>query len=215
MQTSQKGIDLIKSFEGCRLSAYKPVPTEQFYTIGYGHYGADVERDMKITQAQAEAYLKSDLAKFEKNVSKYDAVYHWTQNEFDALVSFAYNLGSIDGLVSKGTRTKEKIAECMLLYNKAGGKVFAGLTKRRKAEQTLFLSGEASESSAPTLRLGSKGEAVKSVQTYLSLLGFQVGEIDGIYGIQTMTCVKEYQAEKGLKPDGIWGVQSWASTGKA
>ncbi len=138
MKTSQTGIDIIKKFEGCRLDAYKcPAGV---WTIGYGHT-AGVTAGQKISPAQAEAYLRADLEKYEKNVEKYNDRYRWTQNEFDAMVSFAYNLGSIDKLTAHGTRTKAVIAEKMLLYNKAGGKVLAGLTKRRQAEQELFLAG--------------------------------------------------------------------------
>ncbi len=139
MKTSQAGIDLIKKFEGCRLDAYKcPAGV---WTIGYGHT-AGVTAGQKISSAQAEAYLCADLEKYEKKVEKYEDRYRWTQNEFDAMVSFAYNLGSIDKLTANGTRSKTVIAEKILLYNKAGGKVLAGLTKRRQAERELFLAGK-------------------------------------------------------------------------
>lgn len=141
MKTSERGINLIKKFEGCRLQAYKPVATEKYYTIGYGHYGADVAPGAVITQYQADAYLILDLEKFEKKVEKYNAKYHWTQNEFDALVSFAYNIGNIDQLTQNGTRTKQQIAAKIPEYRKAGGKVLQGLVKRRAAEQELFLEG--------------------------------------------------------------------------
>ncbi len=137
MKTGQAGINLIKKFEGCRLTAYKcPAGV---WTVGYGHTGG-VKEGQKISQAQADMYLRADLEKFEKNVGKYDSTYRWTQNEFDAMVSFAFNLGSIDKLTANGTRSKAVVAEKMLLYNKAGGKVLAGLTKRRQAERELFLS---------------------------------------------------------------------------
>lgn len=136
MKASRDAINLIKQFEGCRLDAYKcPAGV---WTIGFGHtFG--VKHGDKISQAQAEAYLMTDLARYEANVEKFNAKYNWTQNEFDALVSFAYNVGSIDGLVSNGKRTKAEIADAFLLYNKGGGKVLSGLTKRRKAEQALFI----------------------------------------------------------------------------
>ena len=136
MKTSKNGINLIKKFEGCRLTAYKcaaGVPT-----IGYGHT-AGVKMGQAITQEQADRYLKDDLVKYEKNVGKYDSKYRWNQNEFDALVSFAFNIGSIDQLTANGTRDRKTIAERILQYNKAAGKVLEGLTKRRKAEQALFL----------------------------------------------------------------------------
>ncbi len=72
-------------------------------------------------------------------MDKYSA-YNWNQNEFDALVSFAYNIGSIDGLTAKGARTRSEIAAKILEYNKAGGKVLAGLTRRRQEERKLFLT---------------------------------------------------------------------------
>ncbi len=160
MKTSQTGIDLIKKFEGCRLDAYKcPAGV---WTIGYGHT-AGVTAGQKIYPAQAEAYLRADLGKYEKKVEKYADKYNWTQNEFDAMVSFAYNLGSIDKLTVNGTRTKAVIAEKILLYNKAGGKVLAGLTKRRQAEQELFIArreentSEAAGSTVRTYSLSADG----------------------------------------------------------
>lgn len=136
MKIGQAGINLIKQFEGCRTTAYKcPAGV---WTIGYGHT-AGVKQGQKITQAQAEEYLRQDLAKYEKLVAKYEAKYKWNQNEHDAMVSFAYNTGSIDKLTANGTRSKAVIAEKILLYNKAGGKVLSGLDKRRKAERELFL----------------------------------------------------------------------------
>lgn len=138
MKTSEKGIELIKKFEGCKLQAYKAIPSEKHWTVGYGHYGPDVTPNMLISQVQAEVYLRLDLEKFEKKVEKYNDKYLWTQNEFDALVSFAYNIGSIDQLTANGTRTKDQIAAKIPAYNKAGGKVLGGLTKRRAAEQKMF-----------------------------------------------------------------------------
>ena len=137
---SKDGLELIKRFEGCRLTAYKAVPTEKYYTIGYGRYSPSITPGMTITQEQAENWLIEDLAKFEKKVDKYDSVYHWTSNERASMVSFCYNVGNIDGLTAKGTRTKKQIADAMLNYNKSGGRVLAGLTKRRQAERELFLS---------------------------------------------------------------------------
>lgn len=138
MKISDRGIALIKQFEGCKLTAYKPVPTEKYWTIGYGHYGPDVAPGAVISQIQADMYLRLDLDKFEKKVEKYNDKYHWTQNEFDALVSFAYNIGSIDQLTANGTRSKSTISMKIPEYCKAGGKKLPGLVKRRVAEQALF-----------------------------------------------------------------------------
>ncbi len=140
MRTGQAGLALIKYWEGCRLTAYKPVKGEKYWTIGWGHYGPDVKQGRTITQAQADAMLKRDLIGYENNVMKFHAKYHWNQNEFDALVSFAYNTGSIDKLVKNGKRSRVEIAEKILEYNKgAGGKELEGLKKRRQAEWELFL----------------------------------------------------------------------------
>lgn len=138
-QISVNGINLIKSFEGCRLKAYKPVKSEKYYTIGYGHYGADVAANLIISQYQAELLLLKDLGKFCAAVNKYDPIYRWTQNEFDALVSFAFNIGNIDQLTAKGTRSKAVIADKILAYNKSGKKTLPGLVRRRNAERALFI----------------------------------------------------------------------------
>lgn len=217
MKASINCIEMIKHFEGVRLKAYKPVPTEKYWTIGYGHYGADVAAGMVITQAMAENYLRSDLAKFEANVNKYDSVYHWNQNEFDALVSFAYNLGSIDQLVNNGMRGKAEIADKMIQYTKAGGKVLSGLVRRRQAERNLFVKGIVSADPVvverQTIKKGSRGEAVREWQTYLFSLGYLL-LTDGIFGKMTEMCTKDYQNKNGLDADGIVGSKTWKSMQK-
>lgn len=145
MRISNKGIELIKQFEGCRLKAYKDpagVPT-----IAYGHI-AGVKMGDTITQEQADELLKDDLVIYEAKVAKYDDKYHWNQNQFDALVSFAYNIGSIDQLTSNGRRSIKTISDKILEYNKAGGKKLEGLVRRRKAEKALFDEAIKGDSSA-------------------------------------------------------------------
>lgn len=139
MKISENGLNLIISFEGFCSNATKAVKTEKYYTIGYGHYGKDVEEGQTITKKEALILLEKDLKRFEKKVMKYDDCYKFTQNEFDALVSFAYNVGNIDQLTAKGTRTREEIADAMLRYIKSGGNVLNGLRKRRNKERELFL----------------------------------------------------------------------------
>lgn len=151
MRISNDGINLIKQFEGYRLTAY--YDTAGIRTIGYGHAywnGAD-----KISAAEAEALLKSDLIKFENAVNKYDNIYHWNQNEFDALVSFAFNVGSIKQLTDDGKRSKSLIAYKMLLYVKSGGKRIEGLYQRRLKEQALFLKKCAIKSDIPNYIVGN------------------------------------------------------------
>lgn len=141
MNISQKGIDLIKNFEGCRLTAYR-CPAN-ILTIGYGHTGSDVSTGQKITQEQAEKLLKSDLLVHCNNVSRLVKV-PLTQNQFDALVSFEFNVGY--GYFASSTMLKllnqKKYREAAAQFNRwvyANGKVLAGLVKRRAAEKTLFL----------------------------------------------------------------------------
>ena len=136
MKISDNGLNLIKKFEGCRLTAYQDAVG--VWTIGYGTTNADkaitgttICQGLKISQATADDWLRQSVdKKYGPKVDKYSA-YNWNQNEFDALVSFAYNIGSIDGLTAKGARTRSEIAAKILEYNKAGGKVLAGLTRRR------------------------------------------------------------------------------------
>lgn len=135
---SANGLNLIKSFEGCKLTAYKCLPTEKYYTIGYGHYGPDVTAGMKITKEQAEELFLQDCEKAIKNVNSFMSKYNFNQNQFDALVSFAFNIGSIIQLTASGTRTLEQISSKITAYNKSGGRVIAGLVKRRAKEKELF-----------------------------------------------------------------------------
>lgn len=138
MKTSYRGINLIKEFEGLRLTAYRcPAGV---YTIGYGHTRG-VKRGMKITEEEASAFLTADLRNSEKAVERYDSVYHWNQKEFDALVSFTFNCGATNlrSLLRNGRRNRSQIVATLPLYRKAGGKVLKGLERRRAAEKALFL----------------------------------------------------------------------------
>lgn len=140
MKISENGINLIKQFEGCVLHAYKCVPSEEYYTIGYGHYGADVQADQTITQETAESMLRDDIKRYETLVNIYQNRYIFNQNEYDAMVSFCYNIGSLDQLTQHGKRNKKEIADAMLLYiHDADGNELEGLINRRKAERELFI----------------------------------------------------------------------------
>lgn len=165
MNLSAKGLDLIKRYEGYRSQAYKPVPTEKYWTIGYGHYGPDVKENMVITEAQGAELLRGDCASAEAAVNKQP--YTWTQNEFDALVSFTYNcgVGNLRKLTGNGKRPKSEIAKKMLAYNKAGGKILNGLVRRRNEEQKLFLTGSEVEvkTSAVTAPIKSTIKGVKGI----------------------------------------------------
>ena len=163
LSISDNGLALIKQFEGCRLTAYKTVSTEKYWTIGYGHYGADVKQGQTITQTQADNYLRNDCDSAEKAVNSYMNKYNWNQNQFDALVSFTFNCGSgnLKTLLNNGQRTIAEISAKITAYNKSGGKVLQGLIKRRAAEKELF-DKPTSSSTAPVLP--STQNAVKFVR---------------------------------------------------
>ena len=133
---NKSGLNLIKKYEGCRLTSY--ICPAGVLTIGYGHTGKDVKPNQTITKKKAINLLKKDLARFERHVQSYNYIYEWTDNEFSALVSFAFNIGNIDQLTAYGTRSRSQIRTAMLKYVKANGKTLQGLVKRRKAELKLF-----------------------------------------------------------------------------
>lgn len=143
MTTSQQGRDFIKQFESLKLQAYKPVETEKYYTIGYGHYGADVKKDMTITKERAEEMFLEDLQPYEREINKMGI--NFTQGQFDALVSWTYNLG-VGNLISSTMYKKimakaqdEEITDQMIKWVNSDGKPLNGLKKRRVAEANMFL----------------------------------------------------------------------------
>ena len=159
MKTSEKGLALIKSFEGCKLEAYKcPAGV---WTIGYGHT-AGVKKGMKITQAQADSFLKSDVEKYETYVNNKNL--NLNQNQFDALVSFTYNCGAGNLSTLVKGRTLAEISNALLLYNKASGKVLAGLKRRREAERALFITPVVV--TKEEVRVEVKGDESMSVKAY-------------------------------------------------
>ena len=212
----QAGLALIKQFEGCRLTAYQC--SAGVWTIGYGHT-AGVYKGMKITQAQADAFLKQDIAKFEKyinNPSYVPFTDKLNQNQFDALVSFAFNLGQ--GNVKKlcTGRVMNQIPSAMQQYCKAAGKTLPGLQRRRKAEAALYnkkvesCTGvttttvkESEEYSMNTIKKGSKGKSVKVWQIIIGTTA------DGNFGSGTENMTKTWQKNHGLTVDGIVGKNSW------
>lgn len=167
MMISNEGLTLIKQFEGCVLKVYlDPVGIK---TAGVGHTGADVNamaEGTKITQAQADAWLRSDVKKAEANVASFDRIYHWTQNQYDALVSFAFNCGSINQLCANGKRSIAEISAKITAYNKAGGKVLAGLTRRRKAEKAMFDRASDKQTATTEKRQETNTEAYTKGGTY-------------------------------------------------
>lgn len=233
LTTGTQGINLIKEFEGYNGNAY--VCPAGVWTIGYGTTkypnGKAVSKGDTCTKAEAETYLKSDVVKFERNVNTFDAKMKWNQNEFDALVSFAYNLGSINQLMtgsatgnaSSPLRDRNTIAAKMLLYNKASGKVLAGLTRRREAERKLFLTAvsgttSSSTSSSSTAANTEDRTTVKYFQKWLNE-NYKTGlTLDDKYGTLTKkAAIKALQTElnkqfkANLSADGIVGIKTKAA----
>lgn len=185
-KVSKRGIDLIKEFEGCRLTAYQD--EVGVWTIGYGITNSDksitgttIKRGLKISQATAKKWLEESLnRKYLPKVMKYVTRYNWNQNEIDALTSFAYNIGSIDQLTANGSRSRDTIAKKMLEYNKAGGTVYRGLTRRREAERKLFLTPVEEEKEVKK-REGcfapvKSPETCDSIEEFLKKRDFKSGE---------------------------------------
>ena len=142
MKTSQAGIDLIKSFEGCKLRAYQD--SVGIWTIGVGHTGPDVCAGVTVSDQEAISLLQMDLHEAEEAVERLVTA-PLNQNEFDALVSFTFNLG--EGNLRKSTLLKylnqmryEDAANEFPRWNRAGGQILPGLTRRREAEKQLFLT---------------------------------------------------------------------------
>ena len=140
MKTSQKGVSFIREFEGLETDAYQDVVG--IWTIGVGHTGPEVKKGMTITESAALDILGKDLDKFEKGVAKLVKV-PLSQDQFDALVSFSFNVGlgnfqssTLLKLLNQGNY--EAVPTQLLRWNKAGGKEVAGLTRRRAAEGQLW-----------------------------------------------------------------------------
>ncbi len=141
MKINEAGLSLVKSFEGFHLTAYKcPAGV---WTIGYGHTGKvdgkAICEGMKISETKATELLKDDMERFENAVKNCALTFEPNENQFSALVSFAFNCGAGNLKTLVKGRSAEVVAEKMLLYNKAGGVVLNGLIRRRKAERELFL----------------------------------------------------------------------------
>ena len=139
MNISQEGLDLIKKFEGCELKAYQD--SVGVWTIGYGHTKG-VEEDQEITQDEAEDMLASELDEYEgyiRDMVECDL----EQCQFDALVAWVYNLGptnlrSSTMLKRLNANDLDDVPNQIKRWDKAGGKVLAGLVRRREAESLLF-----------------------------------------------------------------------------
>lgn len=245
MQTNNAGLELIKRNEGCRLTAYRDVVN--VLTIGWGHTGPDVYEGMTITQAQADQMLVDRLSReFEPGVLAAIGNAETTENQFSAMVSLAYNIG-VGRLDDPKTPQNEAsgfkgstvarmhragnytaAANAFLLWNKAGGKIFAGLTRRRQEEADLYLRRDATavetvsaETAAPPAATGDPSpgmvvgkpaaeppiETLKAIQVTLKEAGYYVlhrktGKpliIDGDFGEQSRAGLDDLLAAAGQR----------------
>lgn len=227
MKINKATIELIKKWEGLYLHSYQD--SVGVWTIGWGITSADkaitgtsIRKGMTISKATAEKWLKESLEKkYLPKVMKYDHVYHWNENEAGAMVSFAFNVGSIDQLTAYGTRSKAMIADKLMLYKKAGGKTLRGLLNRRKDERRLFLTPcgpqkySGSLPGLPERGYYKMGDGylqnpkykpnIKLVQKALNWALDEDIAVDGCYGGDTRRAVINLQEKTGLDPNGCFG----------
>lgn len=213
---NSEGLKLLTTFEGCKLNAYDD--GGGVWTIGYGHIKT-AKKGMTITQTQAEELLQADLNKFESFVE--DAVQvPLSDDQFSALVCFCFNVGAGQAGFGGSTLLKllnqgdfEGAANQFPRWNKVKGKPWLGLTRRRLAEQALFLGQPwqpfltYEEPTTRTLKLTDPcmtGEDVRQFQAALKQAGMSV-TIDGVFGRETEKLVKQFQQQKNLEADGIVG----------
>lgn len=201
MKASQSCVALIKEMEGCRLTAYLDTLAEpDVWTIGYGHTGPDVYPGRVITQQKADALLLDRLNReYGPGVERALAGAPTTQAQFDAFVSFAYNVG-VGGFARSSVLRHHRdgdhqaAADAFRKWNQAGGRVWPGLVRRREAERALYLSQPAS--GKPPLRTEQAIRAFKKatlrLQKNLKGAGFDPGPIDGLYGRRTESALAAY-----------------------
>lgn len=218
MRVSKKCIEMVKEFEGLYLTTYKDAVGVN--TIGYGITNADkaitgttIRKGMEIDKVTAEKWLIDSLNyKYLPLVMKYQGRYGFNTSQIDALVSFAYNVGSIDQLTNNGKRSIKEIEAKITAYNKAGGKTLKGLVRRRLAELKMFgESVKCFDEGWPILpsrgyfQRGDKGNQVEQAQKLLAWLDLYEGKIDGLYGEKTEEAVKKLQGRVRTTKNGKFG----------
>lgn len=208
MKTSRQGVAFIAAQEGVVTRAYRDAAG--IWTIGVGHTAAAgppiPARGMTVTRDEALAIFASDLPRYEGRASA--ALGPGPQTVFDGGVSFDFNTGAIDraswvGRLKAGDRTSARAA--LLKWNKAGGRVIAGLVRRREDEARLIFDGRYGESETTEAE-------VRAWQADLATLGFYAGAIDGIAGAASRAAIIAYQrSHPDLVVDGIVGPATRAS----
>lgn len=200
MRTSKTGVELIKQFEGCELTAYLDrISDSLVWTIGYGDT-QNVYPGQTITQEEADERLMRRLAnEFEPGVLRAIGGAPATQAQFDAMVSLAWNIGIGAFKGSSVARwhkagNYQKAADSFALWNQAGGAVQRGLVRRRAEEAALYLSGTPSDELTD---IDADIEtAVKLIQKLLGERGIDPGPVDGIPGPRTLKALGDWQAAR-------------------
>ena len=205
MQIGEKGLNLIKSFEGCILQSYddandkivNPGDTVRgTLTIGWGHTEG-VYKGQKITQDEANRILAEDMVRYANDayriICNANVPFELTQDMFDALVSFHYNCGCLAQLLQNGTRDKQTVADKMLEYINPP-QFREGLLRRRTAERALFLDGQGTSINTTSC----SDNWVARFQRECNVQGFSNQAVDGIPGVNTLKgCPTLHYGAKG------------------
>lgn len=192
MKTSQEGVDLIKKWEGCRLKAYQDI--RGIWTIGYGETGPYVYEGLVYKQDMAEMGLLRRLAdEFEPAVETAGLA---TQNQFDAMVSLAWNIGAAAFKSSSVCRLHRKedyvgAASAFALWNKVVGVANKGLTNRRAEEAALYSRGLVIKAIPPAPSYDHY-LCAKSIQAALQKAGLYKGAVDGSWGPKSRAAYQEF-----------------------
>lgn len=149
MEPSENAFEMIKAWEGLHCRAYKALPSERYYTIGYGHCRPEVKKGQSVTVKEAEQLLKNDVAEYSQLLDAINPTL--LQHQYDALISLIYNIGwynfvtSMTCVVTSSLNRKTTpidVARRIILWVRSGGKVILGLQRRRVMEANYFLGYE-------------------------------------------------------------------------
>jgi GH24 family phage-related lysozyme (muramidase) len=149
MEPSENAFEMIKAWEGLHCRAYKALPSERYYTIGYGHCSPEVKKGRYITVKEAEQLLKNDVAQYSQLLAAVNPTL--LQHQYDVLISLIYNIGwhnfitSMTGVVTASLNRKTTpidVARRIILWVRSGEKVVLGLQRRRVMEANYFLGYE-------------------------------------------------------------------------